>query len=427
MSWSAPKRLASIVASTVVIGGAALSGVGLGATSAGASGPFITPVPIPGATVGEPGINVSPKDSAIYVNGPAGLLSNLPGSASPVYKSTDGGTTWTLTNPSLRANLPGGGDSNVSIDPTTGNLYMTDLWLGSSTVSRSTDGAASWTANPLQGVVVQDRQWVAAAGDGDVYHVTHQIPTGLIVSKSVAPLDGVVYVQHVVAATPLDQTGCVCPPGNLIAQAGGLLGDNVGVIYATSTGGVNFAHSSNGGLTFTNTPVGPATSGTTNGSFPVVANAGGNHLVAVWTEVDGNTDRVLFNDSPDWGATWGTVRTLVSQGTSVYPWVAAQGSKVSISLYHTTQQATPDTVSSSAQWFESYLESTDGGSSFSALATIDPTPAKTGIVCTGGVNCSTGREFGDFQTVTLDNLGRANVSYDRVTASGTQTMFDRQS
>src|SRR5438270_9041914 len=135
MVWSANKRLASLVASSVVVGGMALSGIGPGATGAGASGPFLAPVAIPGATVGEPGINVAP-DNAIYVNGPAGLLSNLPGSASPVFKSTDGGTTWKTTPTSLRANRPGGGDSNIAIDPVTGTLYMTDLWLGSATVSR---------------------------------------------------------------------------------------------------------------------------------------------------------------------------------------------------------------------------------------------------------------------------------------------------
>jgi hypothetical protein len=413
------------VATASLLVGATAVGVVASPPAASAAGAFLAPVAIPGAHVTEPGINIG-LDGAIYVDGPAGLLSNLPGSASPVFKSTDGGTTWRTTDPGLRANFPGGGDSNISIDPTTGNLYMTDLWLGSSTVSRSTDGAASWLANPLQGVVVQDRQWVAAAGDGAVYHVTHQIPTGLIVSRSVAPLDGLVYPQHVVAATPLDQTGCVCPPGNLIAEGGGLLGDKVGVIYATSTGGVNFARSTNSGLTFTNVAVAPASSSDTSTNFPVVAAAGGGRLVAVWLAVDGSTDRVMYNQSADWGASWGTPRAVVSAGTSVYPWIDAHGSMVSISLYHTSDVATPDTVSSSAQWFESYLESSDGGATFSALTTIDPVPAKTGIVCTSGVNCSSGREFGDFQTVTIDALGRANVAYDRVTGGTIQTMFDRQ-
>src|SRR5262249_52988199 len=146
------------------------------------------------------------------------------------------------------------------VDPVSGTLYMTDLWLGSATVSRSTDRGVTWVANPVQGVVVQDRQWVATAGEGNVYHVTHQIPAGLVVSKSTAPTDGLVYPLSTVAATPVDQTGCVCPPGNLVAEQGiGPLGsgDRVGLIYATSTGGIKFARSTNGALTFTNVPVSP--------------------------------------------------------------------------------------------------------------------------------------------------------------------------
>src|SRR5438105_1131754 len=262
--WS---RKAAIAVAAVL---AALAAAPFGGTTpAGASGPFITPVPIPGANVTEPGINVAPN-GAIYVNGPSGLLSNLPGSPSPVFKSTDGGTTWATTPTSLRANLPGGGDSNVSVDPATGTLYMTDLWLGSATVSRSTDGGTTWLANPLQGVVVQDRQWVATAGGGNVYHVTHQIPSGLVVSKSAAPADGLIYPLSTVAATLADQTGCVCPPGNLIAEPGTEpLGadDRVGLIYATSTGGINFARSTDGAVTFTNVPVSPPSSADTTLAF----------------------------------------------------------------------------------------------------------------------------------------------------------------
>jgi photosystem II stability/assembly factor-like uncharacterized protein len=42
--------------------------------------------------------------SAIYVDGPEGLLSHLPGSPSPVFRSGDGGTSWTKTPFSLREN-----------------------------------------------------------------------------------------------------------------------------------------------------------------------------------------------------------------------------------------------------------------------------------------------------------------------------------
>lgn len=395
------------------------------ATGAADAATFSTTV-VTGDDAGEPGIAVG-KDNAIYIDAPSGLLSNLPGSPSWIYKSTDQGASWTKLDPGLRANFPGGGDVNISIAPDTGTIYGTDLWLGSATVFTSTDGGASWLANPLQGVPVQDRQWVAAASGGNVYHATHQIPLGLVVSKS---SNGLVYPFSTVAATPVDQTGCVCPPGNLIAEGGGgLLGttDKVGLIYATSSGGVKFARSTNGGITFTNTEVSPATSADTGQAFPVVANAGGGNLVAVWMEVNGNTSTVHFARSSDWGATWTDRKALVSAGTSLYPWVAAEGSKVAVSLYHTDAAGTPSTAPESAQWFEQYMESTDGGATFSAPQTVDPTVVKTGPICTGGINCSGDRELLDFQSLTIKG-GTSYLTWTRSIdgVSNTELRFARQ-
>jgi hypothetical protein len=368
----------------------------------------------------EPGVAVA-SGGTIYVDGPEGLLSNLPGSPSPVFRSEDGGASWTKTPFSLRENLPGGGDSDIALDPSTGAIYMTDLWLGDSTVSTSSDKGNTWTANPLQGLPIQDRQWVATSGGGIVYHAVHQIPLGLVVSKGSG---GLAYPLSTVAATPVDQTGCICAPGNLIAQAGGGLlgsGDKVGLIYATSSGGIKFASSSNGALTFTNVAVQGETANTTNAAFPVVANAGGNHLVATWLNVNGNTSSIAYSDSHDWGASWSAPRTLISGGASVYPWIAAQGSKVAISLYHTATAGTPDNVPASAEWFETYTESTDGGTTFSAPVSADPTVAKTGPICTEGTGCSANRELGDFQSITLDNQGGADMAWVRSINNGAST------
>src|SRR5438477_8330997 len=399
-------------------------------TARGAGG-FGSPVVVTGLDTGEPGIDVA-ADGTIYVNAPAGLLSNLPGSPSFVFRSDDGGATWTLTPPGSRASLPGGGDSDLSVDPATGALYMTDLWLGSATVSRSTDRGASWLANPLEGVVVQDRQWVASAGGGNVYHATHQIPLGLVVSKSAAPADGLVYPVSTVAATPVDQTGCVCPPGNLTAEPGTDplgSGDRVGLVYATSTGGIKFARSTNGAISFTNVAVSPASSADTTPAFPVVASAGHGSLHAVWLEVFGTaSSRIGYARSADWGASWTKPVILVSGGASVYPWVAAGGSKVSVTLYHTAAGGTPDTAAEGSQWFETYLESTDGGTTFSPLAIIDSVPVKSGPICTQGIDCSGDRELLDFQSVTLDGAGRANAVWTRSIdgVSDTEIRFARQ-
>ncbi len=401
------------------------------AVSAPATASFGPAVVVTGIDAGEPGTNVA-GDGTIYINAPAGLLSNLPGSPSLVLRSDDGGASWTLTPASLRANLPGGGDSNIAVDPATGTLYMTDLWLGSATVSRSTDRAQSRLANPVQGVVVQDRQWVATSGGGNAYHATHQIPAGLVVSKSVAPLDGLVYAYSTVAATPVDQTGCVCPPGNLIAEPGvGMLGsgDRVGLVYSTSSGGINFARSTNGALTFANVQVSPASSADTGRAFPVVAAAGNGTLHAVWLEViDPTSSIVRYTRSTDWGATWTGLQTLVSAGTSLYPWVDARGPKVSVTLYHDDAAGTPETVPETSQWFESYVESTDGGATFTPLAVVDPVVVKSGPICTGGINCSGDRELLDFQSVAIDGAGRANATWTRSLdgVSDTEIRFARQ-
>src|SRR4051794_13594186 len=266
----------------------AATAVAAGAAALGTFAPFTTgiahaaafgaPVVVSGDNASEPGVDVA-RDGTLYVNAPVGVLSNIPGSPSNVYRSSDGGTTWTRLPASLKANLPGGGDSDIAISPN-GTLSETDLWLGSSTVATSSDKGQTWKAQPLQGTVGQDRQWVAATSGGRVYHVVHQLPTGLWVSRSVDY--GLTYPQQVLAATALDQTGCICPPGNIVSEDGGILADKVGGVYAPSVGGVGFYRSTNGRLTFTDTTPGPASRATTNRAFPVVARRGDRKAPRGW-------------------------------------------------------------------------------------------------------------------------------------------------
>ena len=401
------RRIAAALALTTAAGGlAALTPLATGVAHAATFG---TPVVVSGDNASEPGIDVAP-DGTLYINAPVGLLSSVPGSPSDVFRSDDGGATWTKLPTGLKADLPGGGDSDIAISAD-GTLSETDLWLGSSTVATSSDKGQTWTAQPLQGILGQDRQWVTATSGGRVYHVVHQIPTGLWVSRSLD--SGLTYPQNVLAATPLDQTGCICPPGNIVSEDGGLLGDKVGGVYATSTGGVGFYQSTNGGLTFTNTSPGPASSATTNSAFPSVADGGNGKLAVVWQADLGNQSTVWFTTSNDFGTTWAPARQIVTSGSSLYPWVAYRNGKIAVSLYHNDSVATPDTAPEGSQWFESYLESTDGGATFSALQTADPTPVKTGPVCTGGTSCSADRELGDFQQVAIDGAGHAVMSYCR--------------
>ena len=391
--------------------------VGSAPTVALASGPFIS-ARVLGPGLNEPEIKVA-ADGTIYVDAIPGLFS-----PSTLFRSQDGGGTWVKTPLGLRGDSVGGGDATVAVDPA-GGVYMSDLWLGSTTTSVSKDHGNTWISNPAGGGFGEDRQWLAAS-DSAQYLVYHQIPSGLLVSRSVK--GGYDYEVTTVGATPLDQTGCVCPPGNIIAESGKKkkagLKDNVGFIFVTSAGGVKFARSTDGGAIFGISDI--AFGGATIHSFPVVADAGGGNLHAVWLQVGSGT-QVMYSTSANWGQTWSSPRTVVSAGTSVYPWVAAQGGKVAVSLFHTDTVTNPDNAPGGTSWFESYLESNDGGANWSGLSNADGTPVKSGAICTQGLNCGGDRDLGDFQSVAVDGQGRANLTWARATGGGSaEIRFTRQ-
>lgn len=393
--------------------------------SAGANPAFAAPVVVSGLNDSEPGIDVA-SDGTIYVNAIPGLA--LPGpSPSHLFRSTNGGASWVNTPTGLRGLFPGGGDFDVAVDKVTGALYTSDLWLGSSTVASSANKGQTWTASPIS-TLIQDRQWIATAGSGRVYHVTHQLPTGVTVARSVD--GGLSFPLQSLAMHILDRTGCICPPGTLIVEGGAdALTDKVGVIAYTSTGGIIFARSTNGATTFTVRTVQAGQTGVeTMGAFPVVSDAGGGKLVAVWQEIAGSSSRVKMARSTDWGNTWGAASTIVSTGTSVYPWVAARGNKIGVSLFHTAASGTPDTIANTALWYEKYLESLDFGGTWSALTVVDPVSVKAGPICTDGINCSTDRELGDFQSLTMDSSGRAYLTWARSIngSNDTEIRFARQ-
>ena len=374
---------------------------------------FHPPVVVSSANISEPGMEIAP-DGTLYVHGPNGVPI-----WSTIWRSDNGGATWLQTSNLTRAGL-GGGDIDIAIQPN-GKLAMTDLWLGSSSVGSSTDKGQTWITNQVQGTMVQDRQWAATTGRDVTYHVTHQLAAGLIVSKS---LDGgVTYPVQVVAATTLDQGNCLCPPGYMIAEAGPSpvgLDDKVGVIYTTSTG-VKFSRSSNGGLTWAHSVIDPTGGASTLESFPVVANAGGNKLVAAWLEVTGSSSRVMYSSSANWGANWTSPVAIVSSGSPVFPWIDARGGKVAVSLYHTTSTGGPSNVSNSALWYLKYLEIPVGSTTWSALTTADSTSVKSGPICVDGLACGEDRELGDFQMVALDANLHANISYVRSINGSTDT------
>lgn len=366
----------------------------------------------------EPGIKVAP-DGTLYVFTATGLIiGQIPPSTSAIYRSDDGGATWTMPPLGLRQVAIGGGDIDLTVAPDNGTVSFTDLWLGSASVGYSADKGNTWLAAPINEVVVEDRQWVAAVGGGRVYHVVHQIPSGDVVSTSID--NGLLYPLISLAATPLDQTGCICAPGNMVAENGGLLGDRIAFVYPTTTSGFGLARSTNGALTWTNAYPGISVNAGGVTGFPSIAGDGAGHLAVVWQPA-GN-GRFYLVTSSDFGATWSPPQLVESTGTSVYPWVAYRNGKIAISYYHTTAAANvSDNVPADAQWTISYKDSTDNFGARTDLEVV-----KTGPICTQGTGCSANREFGDYQEVAIDNAGKSVIAYNRNVPGSTDVRFAKQ-
>ena len=351
----------------------------------------------------EPTLAVAPDGTLYITTAPGLIIGEVPPSISPVFRSDDGGATWINTPPDLRQFGIGGGDMDLVVAPD-GTIATTDLWIGSSSVSVSSDKGQTWLSQPLQGVVVQDRQWLAAT-PGFFYHVVHQLPAGDVVSVST---DGLVYPAHFVGATPLDQTGCICAPGNMVAEgAGGLLADHVAFVYPTTTQGVGVSVSTNGALSWTVSYPGASVNPSGVVGFPIIADGGNGKLAIVWQP--DSTAGIYLVTSSDFGTTWSTPQVIESTGTSVYPWVAYRNGVIAVSYYHTDAVASvADNVPAGSVWNVSYKDSTDG---FAARTDIEP--VKNGPICTQGTGCSADRELLDFQTVQIDNAGMAVIAYAR--------------
>ena len=388
------------------------------AASSAHAATFGAPVNVRDNGGSEPGIKVAP-DGTLYIFAATSLvIGQIPPSVSAVYRSDDGGANWVTTPIGLRQAAIGGGDVDLAVAPDNGTISTTDLWLGSASVASSSDKGNTWLASPFNGLFVEDRQWVAAVGGGRVYHVVHQIPAGDVVSTSVN--SGLLYPIHSLAATPLDQTGCICAPGNIVAENGGLLGDRIAFVFPTTTSGVGLSRSTNGGLTWTVTYPGISVNAGGLTGFPSIGDDGAGHLAIVWQPA-GNGGFYLVT-SNDFGNTWSAPQLVEGTGTSVYPWVAVRGGKIAVSYYHTTNAANvADDVGASATWTISYKDSSDGFASRADIETV-----KSGPICTQGTNCSADREFGDFQEVAIDGAGKSVVTYNRDVPGNTQVRFAKQ-
>jgi hypothetical protein len=365
-------------------------------------------------------------------------------SGTDVWKSTDGGRTWTwVAAPfndasSSRPGL-GGEDTDIAVAPIKNangfyNIYVASLWVGSTNVAISQDGGATWTVVPVNGEPVQDRPWLAASGSCVFYLSYHAIaPYDTVVDKFdlCSPADQAV-------GSAVDPTQTTLFAGNILPTASNRFGKQVvdnsptsphfGRIYVPMEGCATPSIAGEvpeEGVGCAGTPeifVGYSDNGTTYTDSIVAPVATGKLFIwpaTVATDSAGNVYVGWFDDqhsylavSRDGGATWSKpVQVNAAPAlSSVYPTVAASApGHVVVAFYGSTRAGDADDAAvmgvpntyAAAPW-QLYLATSDDYGATWAQQTVTPT-IHTGVLCYNGSGC--GQYPGDRNL--LDDFGVA--------------------
>lgn len=408
-----------VAASTLLVLVAALTG---GTASAG---PTFSIVNAGSSNGYEPGIDLM-ADGTMFVNSPQGGS----GTQSGLWRKRPSDASFQkIAFPSPASRYPGGFDNDVEIKGS--RVYMLDLWVGSNSILRSDDGGDTWTGGgPISTLGPSDREWIAVGktvnGQDTVFALTAIIGGVSLTSPAILAISrdsGETFTEHTPVPLPTPHAGF---SGQLLADDTGF----VGMSYIEGSK-VKFAGSPDEGKTWNVADISAFQDSFAQHIQGVAMT--GNTLHVVWISSVGFGVKVHYARSEDKGLTWtggaGEVfngravpTALSSAGSSMFPWVAARGNKVAATWYQAYTSATgpllsvptdPNSVPANTRWRIMYAESLDGGVTWTTPVAADAAPAQSGIICTQGIGCTSGRQLGDFQQVVIDAAGRSHIVYAR--------------
>jgi subtilisin family serine protease len=351
-----------------------------------------------------------------------------------VWKSQDGGNTFAyLGQPdggqaasATAGRTPGvgGGDEDIAIG-STGRVYVASLFgieqPMTITMSSSTNGGATWVANPnSQNVPLDDRQWIAASGDKTVYLTFAQSGALLVGTSSIFCMkstDGGLTFPQVTEVTKPELGVQAEFQGNIAIDP---RNGNLYTVFIGHPGNyVYVARSTDGGNSFVLRLVksGSQTESYAN-VFPIIAVDRGGNLHVVYS----TGKSICLASSSDQGETW-TQPVRVSNGietkTALSPWIdAGDAGKVDIMWWATSA---PSNLTGDAKWKVYFAQCLNA---LSKTPTISENAATgvfhTGPICVRGTACAAGtRDLAEYGSTTVYLDGKAMIVYpdDQQTAN----------
>lgn len=423
---------------------------------------FSAPIPLKGASGGEPMIATDGKGNVI-VSAPQGLG----GGEGAYWVSHDHGATFPAT-PQILGGPSGGGDEDEAFAPNdgtqyAGRVYLADLAATYSTTCFSTDHGDTWAAvgplpdpqacksTPLGQVgPSSDRQWLTTDKNGRAYMTYHEFVSAqpLVFTTANGGADGfanpcgnVVSDPTIEVNVPQDITGGTLMSKPVVDSAG-----NLYVLFTTTTQQQNIAGlpgsiagtfsqvylaiSSDHCTSFTDYTVydGASTHAANTVQFGDIFNdiaidpAGNLYIVAAGyigsTAFATTTDVYMFTSpASSHGTKWNPpVKVTTDGGAHMLPAITTglAGGQVALGYYRTTNGVT-NPNDTTGTWTYTTAETNDGTDAAPVFTYADIQPGTTwhkGDICNSGILCGTGlpgtgsdRSLADYTSATTDSDG----------------------
>lgn len=380
---------------------------------------------VPNSGFTEPSVAIG-ATGTVFICGPTGI----PTGAAAVLRSTDGRH---FTRQDLKAGI-GGGDCDLKTGPG-GQVLVADLQAFGSAIHRSTDDGKSyaqvWTEDPVE----QDRQWLAIDPDPEssvVYFAYHDLAAEAeIVAKSTD--GGQTFPIHTVASNDPSLASDTFP--NTFSgpiRIDPTNSDRVYVVYGISSLDRNtkecqdrpsncpfgpaqqvvVARSDDAGLTWTDHVAMKVSGDDMLGNiFPWISidRRGNVYVVAAGKVKSRGGNGMFLASSHDHGAHWSKfTKVNKGKGAVVFPTVAAGAKGVADVAW--LQASTLTQNDPKGVWKVRFAQTRNGRSKTPSFREVVGPVVRHGEVCTLGINCSGGRQLGDFFELALDAKGLAHIA-----------------
>jgi hypothetical protein len=309
-----------------------------------------------------------------------------------------------------------GGDVDVAIAPvrdaTTNHyrIYTASLNLASVNVATSVDDGKSWSQVPVvEGVPVDDREWIAAYGPSTALLSYTDVVTGNIdelrsddggqtfFEQSQAIADN--SVSSEIGNLVVDHRNASPEPGGFWAYQSYVAQRSP---QSKNLDEAFLAVSRDGGASWVDQPIPCTRAFGANGldhNFPNVSVAPDGTLFYTVS----NDKAVYVAMSKDHGSTWTCSPPVSSTSRAIFPWIVATSAGEDLVYYGSTASGAKQLWS--AYFAQNPTESVTGWSTKQVVT------VHRGPVCEGGISCNGGRQLFDDFGVDTDPFGWAHIAY----------------